>query len=181
MKEYFNSFDDIQFFSYIFINISKYIDSNAKRNTALYSEFYALQDDIFFEPQIRVFKSPFFAILRTFSSITREICFQIKNKIHHVNQLIKSDLMMYIQMTFFKKKPLHPLHPLHSTHLFKIFFSLLTLSTAFLQKACEPGKNCSFTEMLYINRYVNYTRTFCSSFQISSKVLKRVSNQKIRY
>ena len=50
MKEYFNSFDDIQFFSYIFINISRYEDSNAKRNTPLYSEFYALQDDIFFEP-----------------------------------------------------------------------------------------------------------------------------------
>ena len=50
MKEYFNSFDDIQFFSYIFINISRYVDSNAKRNTPLYSEFYALQDDIFFEP-----------------------------------------------------------------------------------------------------------------------------------
>ena len=50
MKEYFNSFDDIHFFSYIFINISKYIDNNAKQNTPLYSEFYALQDDIFFEP-----------------------------------------------------------------------------------------------------------------------------------
>ena len=125
-------------FLYIFINISRYIDSNTKRNTPLYSEFYALQDDIFFEPQIRVFKSPFFAILRTFSSITREICVQIKNKVHHVNQLIEPDLTMYIHMTFSKKKPLHPLH---STHLFKIFFSLLTLSTAFLQKACGPGKN----------------------------------------
>ena len=50
MKEYFNSFDDIQFFSYIFINISRYEGSNAKRNIPLYSEFYALQDDIFFEP-----------------------------------------------------------------------------------------------------------------------------------
>ena len=28
-----------------------------------------------------------------------------------------------------------------STYLFKIFFSLLTLSTAFLQKASGPGKN----------------------------------------
>ena len=38
--------------SYIFINVSRYIhvDSNAKRNTRLCSEFYALQDDIFFEP-----------------------------------------------------------------------------------------------------------------------------------
>ena len=111
MKEYFNSFDDIQFFSYIFINISRYEDSNAKRNTPLYSEFYALQDDIFFKPQIRVFKSPFFAILRTFSSITREIWVQIKNKVHHVNQLIEADLMMCIHMTFLKKTtPLHTLH-----------------------------------------------------------------------
>ena len=45
-------------------------------------------------------------------------------------------------MTFSKKKPLHftPLHSTHSTELFKIFFSLLTLSTAFLQKASGPGK-----------------------------------------
>ena len=42
----------------------------------------------------------FFAILRTFSSITREICVQIKNKVHHVNQLIEADLMIYIHMTF---------------------------------------------------------------------------------
>ena len=33
-----------------FINISRYVDSNAKRNTPLYSEIYALQDDIIFEP-----------------------------------------------------------------------------------------------------------------------------------
>ena len=49
-------------------------------------------------------------------------------------------------MTFSKKNhstPLHstPLHSTHSTELFKIFFSLLTLSTAFLQKASGPGKN----------------------------------------
>ena len=30
--------------------MSRYDDSNAKRNTPLYSECYALQDDIFFEP-----------------------------------------------------------------------------------------------------------------------------------
>ena len=55
-------------------------------------------------------KSPFFATLRTFSSITREICVQIENKVHHVNQLIEPDQMMYIHMAFSKKKPLHPLH-----------------------------------------------------------------------
>ena len=41
-------------------------------------------------------------------------------------------------MTFSKKTT--PLHSTHSTELFKIFFSLLTLSTAFLQKASGPGK-----------------------------------------
>ena len=54
--------------------------------------------------------------------------------------------MMYIHVTFSLKNESTPLHstPLHSTHfteLFKIFFSLLTLSTAFLQKASGPGKN----------------------------------------
>ena len=49
-------------------------------------------------------------------------------------------------MTLSKKNhstPLHstPLHSTHSTELFKIFFSLLTLSTAFLQKASGLGKN----------------------------------------
>ena len=39
-------------------------------------------------------------------------------------------------MTFSKKN-----HSTHSTELFKIFFSPLTLSTVFLQKASGPGKN----------------------------------------
>ena len=30
-----------------------------------------------------------------FSSIMQEICIQIKNKVHYVNQLIEVDLMMY--------------------------------------------------------------------------------------
>ena len=83
----------------------------------------------------------FFAILRTFSSITREICDEIKNKIHHVNQLIQLDLMIYIYITFIKifhTTSLHsnPLHstPLHSTELFKIFFSFLTFPLLFCKK-----------------------------------------------
>ena len=60
-----------------------------------------------------VFKSPLLAILRTFS-ITREICVQIKNKVHHVNQVIEADLMMYIHMTFSKKNHSTPHTPLHS-------------------------------------------------------------------
>ena len=94
----------------------------------------------------------FFTILRTFSSITQKTCVQIKNKVHHVNQLKEPDLMMYTHMPFSKKTtPLHPTHSTHSTYLFKIFFSLLTLSTAFLQKACGPGKNTKELIVLFHN------------------------------
>ena len=62
-------------------------------------------------------------------------------------------------MTFSKKTtPLHSpphhstsLHSTHSTELFKIFFSLLTLSTAFLQKASGPGKNNKSIELFDYN------------------------------
>ena len=39
--------------------------------------------------------------------------------------------------------PKKPLHSTHYTYIFKISFSLLTLSTAFLQKASGPGKKGS--------------------------------------
>ena len=44
-------------------------------------------------------------------------------------------------MTFSKKNHSTPLHSTHSTEPFKIFFSPLTLSTVFLQKASGPGKD----------------------------------------
>ena len=133
MKEYFNSFDDIQFFSYIFINISRYIDSNAKRNTLLDSEFYAQQVDIIFGPSICVFKSPF---LRHFSQLREKYAFKLKIKyIMLISSLSPIWWCTYIWL-FLKKTT-----PLYSTYLFKIFFLLLTLSTAFLQKASGPGKN----------------------------------------
>ena len=110
-------------------------------------------------------KSPFFVILRTFSSITRKICVQIKNKVHHVNQLKEPDPMMYTHMPFSKKKPLHstplhstPLHLLHSTHslhstprthsthsthstyLLKIFFLPVNPFHCFFAKSLWTGK-----------------------------------------
>ena len=42
-------------------------------------------------------------------------------------------------------------------------------------------KNWSFTMMLCINRYENYTRACCKSFQTSGKVLKGCNNQIARY
>ena len=53
-------------------------------------------------------------------------------------------------MTFSKKTT-----PLHSTQLLKIFFSLLTLSTAFLQRASGPGKNSKYKIFLNKNQYNN--------------------------
>ena len=88
----------------------------------------------------------FCAILRTFSSITRKICVQIKNKVH-VNQFIEPDLMMCIHKTFSKTN--------HSTYLFKIFFSLLTLSTTFLQKASGPEKIIVCSLYKYIHNKLN--------------------------
>ena len=70
--------------------------------------------------------------------------------------------MMYIHMTFSKKNhstPLHstPLHSTHSTELFKIFFSLLTLSTAFLQKASGPGKNITTSSIMFQQQSIVYS------------------------
>ena len=61
--------------------------------------------------------------------------------------------------------PLHstPLHSTHSTELFKIFFSLLTLSTAFLQKASGPGKN--------------YFRRYCANYVFLHVSMKNILNR----
>ena len=89
--------------------------------------------------------SPFY---EHFRQLHEKYAFKLKNKVHHVNQLIEADLMMYIHMTFSKKN--HST-PLHSTYLFKIFFSLLTLSTAFLQKTSGPGNKWNEVVRALIN------------------------------
>ena len=80
MKEYFNSFDDIQFFSYIFINISRYEDSNAKRNTPLHSEFYALQDDIFSSHKFAFSNLRFSPFYEHFCQLREKYAFKLKIK-----------------------------------------------------------------------------------------------------
>ena len=71
--------------------------------------------------------------------------------------------MMYIHMTFSKKKPLH------STELFKIFFSLLTLSTAFLQKASGPGNKTESVVVITDRHFLYRTLTFCTGTCYASK------------
>ena len=58
-------------------------------------------------------------------------------------------------MTFSKKNHSTPLHSTHSTELFKIFFSLLTLSTAFLQKASGPGKKVTEAVTSETAKFIN--------------------------
>ena len=99
-----------------------------------------------------------------FRQLREKYAFKLKKKVHHVNQVIEPDLIMYIHMAFPKKTT--PLHPLHSTELFKIFFSLLTLSTAFLQKACGPGKN-----PIYYYEYYSMSLTILIWYMYSVCVL----------
>ena len=68
-----------------------------------------------------------------FRQLREKYAFKLKKKyIMLIGSLSPIWWCTYIRL-FLKK-------PLHSTELFKIFFSLLTLSTAFLQKACGPEK-----------------------------------------
>ena len=78
--------------------------------------------------------------------------------------------MMYIHITFSKKN--------HSTELFKIFFSLLTLSTAFLQKACGSGKNSHIDLNQLIVFYRCLLIFFPGPLAFCKKAVERVSSEK---
>ena len=102
-------------FFHTFSSISRDMKIVTLNEIYRYIQNFMLYKMIYFSSHKFAFSNlRFFAILRTFSSITREICVQFKNKVHHVNQLKELDLMMYIHMHFSKKAT--PLHPLHSTH-----------------------------------------------------------------
>ena len=140
MKEYFNSLDDIQFF-HTFSSISRdmYIVTLSEihryiQNSMLYKMIYFSSHKFAF---LNFRFSPFY---EHFRQLRKKYAYILK-LVHHVNQLKEPDLMMCIHMPFSKKN--HSTHstPRTPTYLLKIFFSLLTLSTAFLQKACGPGKN----------------------------------------
>ena len=104
MKEYFNSFDDIQFF-HTFSSISQDMHIVMLSKIYRYIQNFMLYKMIYFLSHKFAFSNLRFS---TFSSITRKICVQVKNKVHHVNQLKEPDLMMYKHMPFSKKN--------HSTH-----------------------------------------------------------------
>ena len=139
MKEYFNSFDDIQFF-HTFSSISRDMKIVTLSEIYRYIQNLMLYKMIYFSSHKFAFSnlrfSPFYEHFRQL----REKC-AMKSKIKYIMLIssLRADLMMYIHMTFSKKKTT-PVHSTLSTELFKIFFSLLTLSTAFLQKASGPGK-----------------------------------------
>ena len=113
---------------------------NAKQNTPRFSKMIYFSSHKFAFSNLR-----FCAILRTFSSITREICVQIKNKVHHGNQLIEPDLMMYIHMNFSKKN--HFTHS-HTPLLLPIQNILLAVNPfhCFFAKSSGTGKNYQSSE-----------------------------------
>ena len=119
MKEYFNSFDDIQFF-HTFSSISRDMKIVTLNEIHRYIQNFMLYKMIYFSSHKFAFLNlRFLPFYEHFRQLREKICDEIKNKVHHVNQLIEADLMMYIHMTFSKKNHSTPLHstPLHSTPL----------------------------------------------------------------
>ena len=148
MKEYFNSFDDIQFF-HTFSSISRDMKIVTLNEIHRYIQNFMLYKMIYFSSHKFAFLdlrfSPFYEHFRQL----REK-YAMKSKIKYImliSSLRRIWWCTYIWLFLKKTTPLHstPLHSTHSTELFKIFFSLLTLSTAFLQKASGPGKKVTET------------------------------------
>ena len=99
-------------FLYIFINISRYLDSNAKRNTPLYSEFYLYKMIYSSSHKFAFSNLRFSSFYEHFRQLREKYAFKlkkIKNKGHHVNKLIEPDLMMCIHITFSKSDHSTPL------------------------------------------------------------------------
>ena len=112
IKEYFNSFDDIQFF-HTFSSISRDMKIVTLNEIHHYIQNFMLYKMIYFSSHKFAFLnlrfSPFY---EHFRQLREKNAFKLK-KVHHVNQLIEADLMMCKHMTFSKKTT--PLHTLHST------------------------------------------------------------------
>ena len=123
---------------------------------------------IFWAINLRFQISVFLPFYEHFRQLREKYAFKLKIKYYHVNQLIEADLMMYIYTTFAQKKPHTPFHSTHSTYLFKIFFSLLTLSTAFLQKASGPGKNIVYCLLAITCSFIKISKYLTTRFIIKA-------------
>ena len=56
---------------------------------------------IYFSSHKFAFSNPHFSpFYEDFRQLREKYAFKLKNEVHHVNQLIEPDLMMYIHMTF---------------------------------------------------------------------------------
>ena len=102
MKEYFNPFDDIQFI-HTFSSISRDIYIVTLNEIHRYILIFMLYKMIYFSSHKFAFSnlrfSPFY---EHFRQLCEKYSLKFKNKVHHVNQLIESDLMMYIHIPFSK-------------------------------------------------------------------------------
>ena len=86
--------------------------------------------------------SPFY---EHFRQLREKYAFKLRNKVHHVNQLIEPDLMMCIHMTFSKKTT--PPTPLHST-IQNILLAPIPLH-CFFAKSLWAGKKFTMRFSLY--------------------------------
>ena len=147
MKEYFNSFDDIQFFSYIFINISRYEDSNAKRNTPLYQNFM-LYKMIYFSSHKFAFSnlrfSPFY---ENFRQLREKYAFKLKIK--YIMLISSLRWIWWCPYIWLFLKETTPLHTLHWT-IQNILFAANPFH-CFFAKSKWAGKKLVYWYNWYIN------------------------------
>ena len=100
IKEYFNSFNYIQFF-HTFSSISRDMKIVTLNEIHRYIQNFMVYKMIYFSNHKLAFLNLRFSLFYEHFRQLREKCaFKIKNKVHHVNQLIDADLMMCIHMTF---------------------------------------------------------------------------------
>ena len=131
MKEYFNSCDDIQFF-HTFSSISQNMKIVMLSKIHHYIQNFMLYKVIYFSSHKFMFSNIcFLPFYEHFRQLRKKFAFKLKIKyIMLISSLSLIWWCTYIWL-FLKK----PLYTLHSTYLFKIFFLLLTLSTAFFAKS----------------------------------------------
>ena len=88
LKEHFNSFDDIQFFPYIFINIPRYIYIVTLKEIHRYIQNFILYKMVYFSSHKFAFSNLRFSqFYEHFRQLREKYAFKLKNKVHHANQL----------------------------------------------------------------------------------------------
>ena len=126
-----------------FINISRYVDSNAKRNTPLCSEFYALQDDIFFEPFKFAFSNPRFSpFYEHYRQLREKYAFKLK---------IKYTMLIATLLTHFMKEYCNSFDDIQFFHTFSSISRDMQIVT--LSEIHRYVQNFMLYKMIYFSSH----------------------------